>query len=320
MARLLLNASRMEVRFYSVIALLAVSWLSASAGELQLNAVAAVSGDGVYLPQLFSSTDPLPVIKLCDAPAFGQSLSLSREKICGLLSQNAPACPTNFTGPDEIKISRRARTFGESDVLGLLTARLQNDYIKDRGQLELHLAQPWSPLVLPDEPLTLDVQDIPSLGVSPNFMVRFSLRTANETLGTWTANLHACVWREVCVASRQLTHGEPVTPQVFARERRDVLNIRENIADLSSETEMLETAEDVPAGGTILERMLKPLTVIHRGQSAEALVQDGSLSVKTKVQILDDGAPGEIVRARNTASNRDLTGKVLDAKTILVSL
>ena len=83
---------------------------------------------------------------------------------------------------------------------------------------------------------------------------------------------------------------------------------------------MLETAQDVPAGGTILERMLKPLTVIHRGQSAEALVQDGALSVQTKVLILDDGAPGEIVRARNTASNRDLTGKVLDAKTILVSL
>jgi flagella basal body P-ring formation protein FlgA len=302
------------------LAVLAVPGFSADAGEFQLNAVAAVSGDGVYLPQIFASADPLPAIKLCDAPAFGKNLVLPREKIIELLLQNAPNCPTNFTGGDEIKISRRARTFGESDVLGLLTARLQNDYIKDRGQLELHLAQPWSPLVLPDETLTLDVQDIPSLGVSPNFMVRFSLRTANETLGTWTANLHASVWREVCVASRQLTHGEAVTPRIFSRERRDVLSIRENIADLSSETEMLETAEDVPAGGTILERMLKPRTVIYRGQSAEAVVEDGTLSVKTKVQILDDGALGEIVRARNTASNRDLTGKVLDAKTILVSL
>jgi flagella basal body P-ring formation protein FlgA len=319
-AWLLLNASRMEVRFYFAIAVLAVFGLSADAGELQLNAVAAVSGDGVYLPQIFSAADPLPAIKLSEAPAFGKNLVLSRDKIIELLSQNAPNCGTNFSGADEIKISRRARTFDESDVLGLLTARLQNDFVKDRGQLELHLAQPWSPLVLPDETLTLDVQDIPSLGVSPNFMVRFSLRTANETLGTWTANLKASVWREVCVASHQLTRGDQLTPDIYSRERRDVLGLHGEVADLSAANDALEATESVPAGATFLTHMIKPRTVIHRGQNAEALVQDGALSVKTKVQILEDGAPGEIVRARNVSTNRDLSGKVLDDKTILITL
>jgi flagella basal body P-ring formation protein FlgA len=151
-------------------------------------------------------------------------------------------------------------------------------------------------------------------------MVRFSLRTGNETLGTWTANLKASVWREVCVASQQLKRGDQLTPDVFSRERRDVLNIRENIADLSASDDALEAAESVPVGGTILARMVKARTVIHRGQSAQALVQDGGLSITTKVQILDDGAPGEIVRARNVSTNRDLSGKVLDAKTILITL
>jgi flagella basal body P-ring formation protein FlgA len=302
------------------IAVLAVFRLSAGAGDLQMNAVAAVSGDGVYLPQIFSSADPLPAIKLCDAPAFGKNLVLTRDQINALLLQNAPNCGTNLSGADTIKISRRARTFGESDVLGLLTARLQNDFVKDRGQLELHLAQPWNPLVLPDEPLTLDVQDIPGLGVTPNFMIRFSLRSGNETLGTWTANLKASVWREVCVASRQLARGDDLTADAFSRERRDVLNVRDNPADLSATDDVLEATESVPTGATILARMVKPHAVVHRGQNAEALVQDGGLSVKTKVQILEDGAPGEIVRARNVTSNRDLSGKVLDAKTILITL
>ena len=80
---------------------------SVRAGEalpLQLLAVAPVSAAGVFLPQLFSSTQPLPVIRLMDAPAFGRNLILSRAQICDLLAANAPGVGTNFSGPDAIKI------------------------------------------------------------------------------------------------------------------------------------------------------------------------------------------------------------------------
>jgi len=294
--------------------------VAGEAAPLQLNAVASVSGDGVFLPQLFASTDPLPAVKLCDAPAFGKNLILTREKIAELLAVNSPGLGTNFSGADAIKISRRTRTFGESDMLGLLTAQLQKDYVKDKGQLELRLSQPWNSLVLPDEPLTLDVQDMPGMGVTSSFMVRFTLRAPHETLGTWTANLRANVWREVCVASRQLKRGDDVTTDAFARERRDILNVRENIADISVADDALEFTESVPVGATLVAHMIKARAVVHRGQRADALVQDGALSVRTRVEILDDGAPGETVRARNAATKRDLTGKVLNDKTILISL
>ena len=295
---------------------------SAQAGDatLQLNASAAVSGDGIFLPAIFSSDQPLPAIRLADAPAFGKNLILNRAQIGDLLAANAPGVGTNFSGPDVIKISRRVRTFGESDILGQLTAALQRDYTKDKGQLELRLAQSWKPLVLPDEPLTLDILELPSIGVTPNFMVRFALRTPHESLGTWTANLSAHVWREVWVASSQLKRGDPVTTDEFVRERRDILNLREPLADLAGGDEALELTESVPSGVPLLARMVKPRAVIHRGQHADALVQDGALSIKTKVDILDDGAPGEIVHARNSVTHRDLTGKVVDEKTILVSL
>ena len=286
----------------------------------ELKATAPVSGDGVFLPQIFASTDPLPAVRLCDAPAFGKNLILSRDAIAVLIESNAPAVGVNFSGADYVKISRRARTLGESDILGLLTATLQNNYVKDKGQLELKLTQPWSALLLPDEPLTLDVSELPSLGVTPNFIVRFTLRTTHETLGTWTANLKANVWREVWVASSQLKRGAAPEKNLFARERRDILNLREPVAELSFDDDSLELSESVPAGVPLLARMLKARTVIHRGQRAEALIEDGALSIRTKVEIMEDGAPGDYVRARNFTNRRELTGKVLNEKTILISL
>ncbi|HEV2692290.1 MAG TPA: flagellar basal body P-ring formation chaperone FlgA [Verrucomicrobiae bacterium] len=295
---------------------------SSIAGEsalFQLNAVAPVSGDGVFLPQIFSAASPLPAVKLCDAPAFGKNLILTRAQINDLLAVNAPAFGTNFSG-DSIKITRRVRTFGESDVLGLLTETLQKNYIRDKGQLELKLAQPWNSLVLPDEPLTLDVQDMPTAGVASSFMTRFTLRTDHETLGTWTANLKASVWREVDVATRQLHHGDPVKADTFASERRDILNVREPLADLSINDEAMEYTESVPVGVPLVMHMIKARAVVHRGQRADALVEDGGLSIKTKVEILDDGAPGEYVHARNADTHRDLSGKVINERTILISL
>ncbi len=288
--------------------------------SLVLNAVAPVSSDGVFLPQVFSSADPLPAVRLCDAPAFGKNLILSHDDIAALVASNAPDIGTNFSGAEAVKISRRSRTLGESDVLGLLTAALQNDYVKDKGQLELRLAQPWKALVLPDEPLTLDILELPSLGVTPGFIVRFTLRTGHETLGTWTANLKANVWREVWVASEQLKRGAPLDRSQFARERRDVLSLHEPPADLSDPDADVELAEPVPAGVPLLARMLKARAVVHRGQRVDALLQDGALSIRTKVEVEEDGAPGENVRARNFTNRRELTGQVLDEKTILISL
>jgi flagella basal body P-ring formation protein FlgA len=294
-----------------------------SAGEappIQLIAVAPVCGDGVFLPQIFSSEQPLPAIRLCDAPAFGKNLILNRAQICDLLAANAPGVGTNFSGPDAIKISRRSRTLGESDILGLLTATLSHNYIKDKGQLEIRLAQPWKALVLPDEPLTLEVTELPSAGVTPGFIVRFTLRTAHETLGNWQANLKASVWREVWVASVQLKRGEPFNVDSFIRERRDILNFREPLADFAASDDALEMAESVPPGQPLLARMVKARAVVHRGQRADALVQDGAMSIRTKVEILDDGSPGQTVHARNSSTHRDLTGTVLNDRTILISL
>jgi len=287
---------------------------------LQLLAAASVSGDGVFLPQVFASADPLPAIRLADAPAFGKSLVLTRAQLADLLGANAPGVGTNFSGPDAIKISRRSRTLGESDVLGLLISTLQHDYIRDRGQLELRLAQPWTALVVPDEPLTLEVTELPSSGVTTGFIARFTLRTATETLGNWSANVKASVWHEVWVASVQLKRGDPLTADSFVRQRRDILNVHEPLAEFAAGDDALEIAESVPPGQPLLARMIRARAVIHRGQRAEALVQDGAMSIRTQVDILEDGAPGQVVHARNTITHHDLSGTVLDNRTILVSL
>ena len=95
---------------------------------------------------------------------------------------------------------------------------------------------------------------------------------------------------------------------------------REPLADFGSGDEALEFNGSVPAGAPIYARLLRPRPIVHRGESLVALVQDGAMVITLKVEALEDGACGQIIRVRNPASRRDLHGKVTDEQKILVSL
>ena len=288
---------------------------------LQLAPVAQATGDGVFLQQVVTSSQSLPNVRLCDAPAVGSTLELSRSQVNDLLAAAEPALmTTNWTGADAIRILRRSRTLNEADAMALLTSALQDNYVKDQGKLELDFTEPWSAPVVPDEPLTVKILEAPADGVAPLFIVRFQLCTATETVGTWEASLRAHVWRDVWVAHSDLLRGESVADADLIQDRRDVLETHAPLADFSQGDPTLELADSIPANRILLERDIKPRAVIHRGDVADAVLQEGALNITIKVEALEDGAPGQIIRARNSTSQHDLTGKVLDEHTIEVSL
>jgi flagella basal body P-ring formation protein FlgA len=289
--------------------------------NLQLRPNVQADSTGVFLNQIIDSRDPLPALRLCDSPAFGKISVLTREQITGLLRDaGADLTATNWTGADAVRISRRVRAFTEADLINLLTDTLQRDCVKDKGELELRPTRPWVELNLPDEPLTLKILEMPTAGVTSSFIARFEIRTMREGLGVWQTTVQARVWREVWAAHSAIKRGEPLDTADIVRERRDVLSVRESLADFSTPDASLQLGEPVPAGNLLLARALKPRTVIHRGQLAQALLQDGALSITMKVEVLEDGAPGQIIRARNPISRRDVSGKVLNDQTILITL
>jgi len=239
------------------------------------------------------------------------AISLGGGFVIQLRADEPLAAPTN---------APQMRVFAESDMLALLTATLQQDYVKDKGDLELRFTQPWSAPTLPDGPLAVKILELPNVGVTSSFIVRFQLCSAAAILGTWQVSIQAHVWREVWVAHTSLQRGEPVSNADVVQERRDVLNIHEALAGFAAGDPNLELAEPVASGVPLLARVIKPRVVIHRGEVANAVVQDGALSITTKVEALEDGAPGQMIRARNPVSRRDLSGRVLDGQTILISL
>lgn len=319
------------MRFSLALAVLVVTLARALAGPapatglpgLVLHTEVQVDREGVFLAQLVTppAEVTLPVLRLLPAPAVGTALTLTRARIQELVAQSGPVPGlSNWAGADRVRVTRRARALGEAELKDQLTATLQSTVVGERGELELRFARPWTPVQVPDEPLTVRVLDLPAGGLSPLVLLRFELLAGPESAGSWQVLLQPRIWRDIWVARAALRRGQLLDEAAVARERRDILTLREPLADLPETGPGIEASEGLQAGAPLFQRHLRLRPVVRRGQSADAILQEGALNLVLRVEVLEDGAPGQVIRLRNPVSRRELRGKVQDEKTIVVGI
>jgi flagella basal body P-ring formation protein FlgA len=227
---------------------------------------------------------------------------------------------TNWSGASLVRVPRRARPFSESDLTDLLTAALQKDFVKDRGELQVHLGRPFTTITAPDEPLTVKVSNLPSAGICQNCVATCQLWNGHEFVGSWDLSLRAEIWRDVPIARTTLTRGSSVKDADVMMERRDILADHNYYLNFPTTDSTLEFADTVSAGMPILNHSVRVRPLIARGQLVEGVFQEGSLSISLKVESLEDGLLGQTVRVVNPKTKKELYGKVQNDSTVSISL
>jgi flagella basal body P-ring formation protein FlgA len=276
------------------------------------------SGEGDLSPL---TSDFAPPVRLTDAPAFGQAVSLSRVRIQELLKASAPElAAADWSGATQVRVTRRARALNERELRELLSATLRKDFVRDKGDLELRLTRPWASVLVPDETLVLKVIDLPATGVSAHFIVRFELFAGQDRLGPWQVVAQGKVMKDILVARTTLKRGDPLRDTEISTERLDVLSLREPLDEAALRNPSLELIESVQAGQPVLARSVRLKPVVLRGQFVDGLVREGALNIALKVEVLADGLPGQTVRVRNPKTKREFYAKVQDEQTVVINL
>lgn len=287
-----------------------------------LLSAAQVDSAGIFLHQLLQTEDArCSNILVAPAPGPTQTLVLSRAQIAAAAAKRFPQLVlTNWSGAEQVRVSRRVRPLPEIELQEQLTQLLQNQFVREQGTLELTLGRPWATLSVPDEPVTIKVLDLPTAGVTPSFILRFEVRTEKESLGTWTMPLKAQIWREVWVARSPQPRGCSLRDADLQLEKRDLLQLREPFLARELSDSALELAENLSTGAPLLRRSVRLRPVIFRGRMLDAVVQEGALLITVRVEALEDGLPGQLIRVRNSKSRVEFRGKVQNEQTVTVTL
>ena len=199
--------------------------------------------------------------------------------------------PSQTNAPEKTAV-RPARKLEETELRDLLVQTLNQKHGGEGAEWDLRLTRPWTALSVPDEPLTLEILEPAPNRITATSILRFELHAGHTLLGSWTK---------------------------FA-STRDLLALRGPLADLPADAAAFEIAETVPAGAALTARSIRLKPVVLRGQTADAVVHDGAMLISLKVEVLEEGVPGQVIRVRNPQSRRELHGKVQNERTIAIVL
>lgn len=224
----------------------------------------------------------------------------------------AAAVPASLT-------PRQPRRLEEEELRNLLTDSLNAGRKANSEEWELRFTRPWTPVTVPDEPLKVEILEPALSRIASTSILRFEMRAGRQLVGSWQVPVHARLWREVMIAGTVLSRGLLLSDATVTRERRDVLTLRDPLCELPSATADYELAERVPLGAPLTARALRLRPVVFRGQTVNAVMQGKVMTISLKVEVLEEGVPGQVVRVRNLQSRRELRGKVQDEQTIAIS-
>lgn len=316
---------RFKKRFFAGMGALAIgaTTFASQAESFELRRTIQVDGAGVFFRDLFKGgeTNSTAAVQLADAPKVGQAITWDGNQVRKLVAEKAGLeLSTNLAGADRVTITRRTRLFTERELKDLLQAALQQDHVKDRGELELRFARPWNAIMIPDEPFTVRILDVPATGLSQSFVCRFEIVCSESRILEAQVLLQARIWREILVSSGPLKRGESLRSAEVKSERRDVLAVRDHVPSRVLQEGDFEVTENLVAGTPLTSRSIRTRPVIFKGALVEALVRDGGLLISLKVEALEDGVVGQTLRVRNPKTKRELLGKVHNEQTVILNL
>jgi flagella basal body P-ring formation protein FlgA len=296
--------------------------LGGEPAAFQLRSEVKVDGTGIFLNQLVSPLHgTLPALRLAQAPLLGQTNSFSRQQIIDLAKDSLPQLDTtNWSGAGLVRISRNVRQLCEAEVVEMMRATLQRDYVGGRGTLEIHFTRPWASTTVPEEPVSLQLAEIPPAGVLANLVAGFELWCGKERVGSWQVPLQAHVWRDIPVAHSSVLRGQLLRDADISLERRDVLAQHEACIPFPVNDPWLEASSSIQVGMPVWSRLTRARPIMKRGQLVEAVFQDGPMTISLKVETLEDGALGQMVRVRNPKTRRELYGKIQTEDLVSIAL
>ena len=293
--------------------------LGQARADFVLKAECEVGVDGVYLSDVVEAAKgaPIPAIQLDVSPRWGPVREYTADELIKLIQTRAQAVRVRAGSQDKVRVVRRGRALEEDEVLQSLKDEVTKSPLYSDGELEMVFSREWRSLLIPDGPLELKL--ISKLNYrTQQTTLRFQLLDAGVSIGSFSAYVKMALWKNVWVAGRPISRGMLLPEAKLEQQRLDIIKNRRDLWDGNPSDNRLWFQEVVSPGRMIYARSVGMKPVVRRGGLAKAVVTNGSLTVSANVKVLEDGAPGDVVRVQNMATRKELIGEVIDEKTVKI--
>ncbi len=275
-------------------------------GEISLGRIAQTDG---LAPE---ESARLEAVGLGPAAGAGRARTFSGAALRREIERALPDARVDV--PESVRVHTRGRSVGAAEVQSLV-------------ERAVRLRAPW-----PEQALALSAWTLPAEFSVPASATRTEVSFADgeDFLGrvgvelrfldptredappvTRAAAVHVAVSRPVAVAARPLPRGAVLEPDAISLEERELSQLPAGVGADPANLVGRRLARAIGAGDVVLPSALELERVVRRGDLLEVEGSSGPLALSLVARALEPGATGQVIRAANPASQRELAVEVI---------
>ncbi len=151
---------------------------------------------------------------------------------------------------------------------------------------------------------------------------RLTVKLTCNASSSWTIHVpvNVQVYDQVVIADTPLAMGTILSKRNVRKELRDVTLMYQGYFSDLSNIEGFVTKRPIQSGQVLNSALVDPAKMIERGERVVILAEKSGLTIRTTGVSMDDGAYGELIRVKNSKSNRVVEGRVVGPGQIKVAL
>jgi len=259
----------------------------------------------------------LAQLSMGTAPMGGAPARLPRSRVAYAIEQAAPgAADIQVEGAEEVRVERQTMRIDMALLREELSERVKSQLPFDPQQVsvsQIHLPEDIS---LPKGRLKLDVEfQFPKqlLGQT-SFITYFNVdnRLARRLNGTMTVDMAATALQAV----RMVMRGERLRPEDFHQVAWSRSRLPRNaLSSLPSAQTNAAAKDNIQPGEILTDGMVERPALVNRNDAVTLVIRRGPLCVTATAKAKESGGAGEVIRAVNLQSQKEIFARVIDSQT-----
>ena len=208
-----------------------------------------------------------------------------------------------------------------SQLLPMVTEALQKAFEISDAKLVLSPTRPLPTVPVPADAL-VQVQIVARPPTGPVAFIRaqYAVLVDGRRVGEWTGFFKAQLIQEVWLTGKIAPRHASLDKVKLVRKKVDVINLRTGVWEGKPDS-TLQLTQGLGTGMVVLPRHVRRTPVILRNQLVTGVLLYKALRIELRnLLALEEGAPGDVIRLRNSSSFKEIRGKIIDGRTVQLSL
>jgi flagella basal body P-ring formation protein FlgA len=294
--------------------------------SLEFKTQAVVRQEAIYLADIAtikgtprSGVDRISQLKIKTAPPVGEILVLSREEVAWKIHQANFAAVVSINDiPEQIEVLREGRWVEKEEILDMLETHLRNRIPDRNREIQIRELQGGEGVIVPLGALSSEAIFPEQFHRGGPLSITLSLRVDGREVQKIRLQARVEIYGPVVTAKNQLKRSQEIGEKDVEIVRKNLSLLPADVLTDSKDVQGKRITLTVNSQEVLRASMVEIPPLIKKGDRVILIVENEYFKITTFGEAKEDGRKGERVKLMNISSQKEVSGRVLNAQTVHV--